>query len=384
MANLANADITFTPKDGGTRIVGRQRVVVGRMSIGDGAKFYPSGGITPLPSKFGMYKYIDAIAVQEPGAGGILWSYSRTNDKLKAFTLTKDTPFLVVEEAQAYSTAGVVDPLSYIPAYILAIHDEAGLLYDVIPSTKTPLANEAKVNFATGVITLGNKTAVGTVKVTYIPADDTGLWSTGNISIEESVVVAAGGVDAAGVAVQAVYNSTDGVILTPTGDDQAVSSSQFALAALGANGFTRIAVNTGLNGKTLIMTYVKTDGLDVTKFPYVNTATINLAAQLIDWKGTPGYLGLVVPTLGTRVVGLDASVAHSIRLGGPSLTAANGKARWDPQLNKITTAETVAMVSLRMPLLLQSEEFRSVESSRELRVTEAPSLTAVDVVITGW
>src|SRR3990167_3101954 len=123
MAVLANSDITFTPTAGRTRIIGRLRYVPGRMSIGNSVKTYPSGGITPLPSKFGMYTHIDSIAVQEPGAGGILWSYSRTNDKLKGFTLTKENPFLVVEELQAYSAAGVMDHLSYIPAYILAIED---------------------------------------------------------------------------------------------------------------------------------------------------------------------------------------------------------------------------------------------------------------------
>ena len=386
MAVLANSDITFTPTAGRTRIIGRLRYVPGRMSIGNSVKTYPSGGITPLPSKFGMYTHIDSIAVQEPGAGGVLWSYSRTNDKLKAFTLVKEQPFLVVEELVAFNSSGVCDPLSYIPAYIIAIHDASGNLYDIVPSTITPLANEAKLVHSTGVMTLGGITVASTVKVTYIPADDTGLWSTGNLSIEESFVTNASNlISLEAVAVQSVYNSTAGNIIVPVQDDESLTNAQYKLANDTSAGFTSLSFASGINGHTVIVTYVKSSGLDITRFPYVPIATISLASEAIYFLGTTGYKGIVIPTLGTRIVGRDGVAGkHNPRLGGPSLTAANTKARWDPQLNKFTTAESTAMTQLRMPLLLQDPDFRHVSLSRELRVTEAPALTEVDVVVSGW
>ena len=386
MANLANADITFVPVVGRTRIIGRVRYVPGRMTIGNGILKYPSGGITPLPSKFGMYRHIDSIAVQGPAPGGLLWTYDRTNDKLKAYNLTKDTPFLVVEEAQSHTATGVVDVLSYIPAYIIAIHSGAGELYDVIPSGKTPLANEAAVNFATGVITLGSITAVGTVKVTYIPADDNGLWDLGNQVIDESLTAASSKVilNNKACAIQNVYNSTDGVIRTPVGDDQAVGTSSWKVVD-SAQGITEIALNGGDNGDTILVTYIKMSGLDMTEFPYVPSAAITLSSQVINFLATTGYKGIAIPGLGTRVVGLDGvSGIHSIKLGGPSLTAANAKTRWDPHLNKITAAETTAVTTLRIPLILQDPDLRTLASSREVRVTEAPPLAVLDVVVTGW
>ena len=318
MANLENSDITFVPTAGRTRIIGRHRYVPGRMSLGNGVKFYPSGGITPSPSKFGMYSHIDSIAIQGPGSRGILWEYSRNSDKLKGYVSTKDTPFLVVEEVQSFTAAGVADPLSYIPAYIVAIQDNGatGELYDVIPSGKTPLANEAAVNFATGVLTLGGITVVGTVKVTYIPADDNGLWDLGNQVIDESLTAAGSKVilNNKACAIQNVYNSTDGVIRTPVGDDQAVGASSWKVVD-SAQGITEISLNGGDNGDTILVTYIKMSGLDVTVFPYVPSAAITLSAGAINFLGTTGYKGIAIPGLGTRVVGLDGvSGIHSIKL----------------------------------------------------------------------
>ena len=385
MADLANSDITFTPTAGRTRIIGRVRYVPGRMTIGDGAKKYPSGGIAVQPSKFGMYRHIDSVAQQT--AHPVQWTYDRTADKLKGYKLTKNTPFLVVDEVQSHTAAGVVDPLSYLPVYVVAIQDNNNNLYDVIPSGKTPLANEAALNFATGVLSLGGITAVGTVKVTYIPADGDGLWAPTNQVIDESRTVPVGGVillNNKACAIQCVYNSTDGVIRTPVGDDQAVGAAEWKTVD-SAQGITEVILNNGDNGDTVLITYIKMIGLDVTVFPYVAAAAITLSAQVINFLGTTGYKGIAIPTYGTRVVGLDGvSGVHSIRLGGPSLTAANGKARWDPQLNKITAAETTAATTLRLPLLLQDPDLRTVEAARELHPTEAPGLEAMDVVVTGW
>jgi len=333
-----------------------------------------------------MLKKLDALAVLGPASGGIVWAYDSTNKKLKGYTTVEEAPFLIVEELVAFNASGVCDPLSHIPAYIIALHDANNNLYDVIPSTKTPLANEAALVHSTGVMTLGGITVGSTIRVTYIPARGSGLWSTGNLSIEESLVTdASNQVSLEAVAVQNVYNSTAGTIILPVQDDESLTNAQYKLASDTATGFTKLSFASGINGNTVIVTYVKSVGLDLSRFPYVGIATISLASEAINFLGTTGYKGLVIPTLGTRVVGRDgASGIHNPRLGGPALTAAQGKARFDPHLNKITLNEDTDATQLRMPLLLQDADLRGGPVARELRVTEAPTASTIDVIAVGW
>src|SRR3990167_3924470 len=386
MANLAESDITITPFAGsrGRKIVGKQRIVQGTCSFGDGAKTYPRDGITVTPNKWGMIKQLDGIVFFQPGSRGILWDFDRANLKLKGFVGVKDTPFLVVEENVGIG-AGGNGFFAYLPAYILALVDADVNAYDVIPSTAAVGANRSPVNFTTGAVQINSAIQA---KATYIPQDDTGFFSQGNMAIAESLVVASGSVTlgSAAALIQGVYDSTTAAVLTIVNKDETPGATEVKLGTeTQAAGATTLTFNSARNGDTVLVTYLKYSGLDVTQFPYVASAVINLSSEAIDFLNTTGYKGLALPTLGTRVVGRDgASTGHSMRLGGPSATAANTLARWDPQLNKITTADTTAVVDLRMPLLLVDPDFRNSQSSRELQPRETPTSATFDFVATGW
>src|SRR3990167_307441 len=387
MANLAESDITVTPFTGsrGRKIVGKQRIIQGTCSFGDGVLYYPVAGIPITSNKWGMIRQLDSLVLTQPGSRGILWNFDRVSQVLKGYVGTKDTPFLVVEETSPGSD--LVWPLSYLPVYILALQDNTGALYDVVPSTVTaPAANQAAVNFATGQITVPS--GLSSLLVTYIPREDVGFFGTDNLTIAESLVVSGGGGTPGGAAgcIPYGYNSTTSEVVTIVNKDETVATGQVKLGAeTKAAGCTTLTFHADQDGDTVIVTYLKHAGLDVTKFPYIASATISLSSEAINFLGTTGYKGLALPTLGTRIVGREGGGAsHSIRLGGPSTTAANGRARWQPELNTITTADTTAVVSIRQPLLLVDPDFRNPMSSRQLHPTEAPTTATFDFIATGW
>lgn len=385
MANLVASDLTVTIPLNKVRIAGRRRATIGTVSFGDGQKLYPSGGIAITPQAFGMVRELDSVVFADPGSRGILWTYDITNAKIRGYVSVKDTPALAVED-MCISLGGKVWKPSYLPAYILSLYGSDSALYDVIPSSATASAAQASVNFSTGLIAMGAN--LTTVKATYVPKDDTGFFSAGNMVVEESTVVAAASVTLgyAAALIQNVYDSTTGSILTIVGDDQTPSSDQVKIGTeSGTAGITTLTFNSAQNGDTVVITYLRYAGLDISTFPYIAKATISLTSEAINFLGTTGYKGLVLPTLGTRVVGTEAGgTVHSVRLGGPSVTAASGKAKWNPELNKITTAESAALTALRMPLLLYDADFRNNQSTRELHPVEAPSSSTMNFMATGW
>lgn len=92
MADLASTDITIKNSDGNAftpgdlTIVGRQKRGLVKLTFGDGALTYPSGGV-PLPAKayFGMLRDINLTLYDSDDATGIVWKYDKTNHKLRGY-----------------------------------------------------------------------------------------------------------------------------------------------------------------------------------------------------------------------------------------------------------------------------------------------------------
>src|ERR1051325_5444348 len=99
MADLASTDVTITPQaqggaPGKALIEGRKRKVLAKVTFGDSALTYPSGGV-PLPSylKFGMVRNLEYLKIVDGDDGtGIVWKYDYENKKLRGYRSAGFTP----------------------------------------------------------------------------------------------------------------------------------------------------------------------------------------------------------------------------------------------------------------------------------------------------
>ena len=86
MADLASSDVTVTTQPSDVEILGRKKYAICTIVFGDGALTYPSGGV-PMPAVgyFGMLRQIDSLQIFDQGASGIVWTYDKTNRKLRGY-----------------------------------------------------------------------------------------------------------------------------------------------------------------------------------------------------------------------------------------------------------------------------------------------------------
>ena len=110
----------------------------------------------------------------------------------------------------------------------------------------------------------------------------------------------------------------------------------------------------------------KANTLWVTYVPFTNiptgclidSATLTLSAQVWNFTGDPGVLGYnhtIVPAFGPQVFGTKTAGGAGkaeATWGGPTGTAADGVAVWDPAKNSITTANTSAFITIDTPWMI--------------------------------
>lgn len=86
MAALVSADVTITANQSDTKIEGRRRRNLVKITFGDGVKTYPAGGVPmAAASAFGMVRNLDQLVIFDESATGIAWSYDKTNNKLRGY-----------------------------------------------------------------------------------------------------------------------------------------------------------------------------------------------------------------------------------------------------------------------------------------------------------
>jgi hypothetical protein len=170
--------------------------------------------------------------------------------------------------------------------------------------------------------------------------------------IDESVTAAAAKTALANRAgmVQYVYDDTDGArcALEPVGE--APSATHKAVIDItNATPTTDIDSHADDEGNTLKVTYVKYSAF--TADHWRNDTDITLASEIYNWN-TNDFCGVVIPGLGTQVVG-ETGAAGNVELiwGGPSATLGAAVPVWNPKQNLWSTNEGTALVTLAMPAL---------------------------------
>ncbi len=91
MAALTASDVTVTLSHRDRDVVpppaGRKMFQLPTITVGDGVKTYPAGGI-PMPDKsqFGFKRELQFVSIEQPPGNGFFYKYDRANNKLKIFT----------------------------------------------------------------------------------------------------------------------------------------------------------------------------------------------------------------------------------------------------------------------------------------------------------
>lgn len=365
MPDLVAADITVTVEK--RQRIGRDRRNRCKIEFGDGAKTYPSGGV-PMPAfgSFGLGKVLDyLVLIDSDDSSGVLWKYDKDNNKLRGYevggvagqvyTGAAQPADLVVEEVVAVSSN--TGTLAHVPMYIIAVEVTAGSTtgaFDVIPTGKTPLTTQVAVTFTSGLMTFVSGDAVTSVRVTYIPQKAGTPFVVANLVVDDSKTAAAAKVNLSDRAclVQYIWNDTNGVLTAAEPSGEAPSATNTSVLDINDSGNSSVDTHSDDDGDTLLITYVKFSALPDTSM-FIDDTDITLSSEVWDFTSDGGIAPIVVPGFGTQLVGEAAAAANSLASwGGPSDTAADGVAKWEPGLNTITTNQSAAMLTTAISWLI--------------------------------
>lgn len=347
---------------------GSKNKIVGTLAFDSS---YPTGGETLTPDKVGLSRFDSfeiksresgygfEVSLNTDGSIATILVYGGTGAQTSGtgsahthtFTGTADASPLVVEEVVSVSSD--TGTLANIPAYITSIDVTAGDTtgaFSVIPTGETPLTTQCDVDFTTGVLTFLNTDAVTSVRVTYFPKRTGTMWA--QMTVDETATAAAAKVNLAAraAAVQYVYDTTGGTVLTPVPVGEAPGSGEYALD-IDDSSNTSIDTNADIDGNTLKVTYLPYSALPSPDM-HIGDADITLSSEAWNFTSDGGYGALVVPGHGCHVVGEATTTNQASLWAGPSGTAGAGVARWRPAVNDILTNEGSAMTTMAIPWII--------------------------------
>lgn len=310
--------------------------------INDGRKFIfdPDNNKIQVFNPSGSHTHSVAINAGATAAGA-----SHTH------SWSSKAPLIVEEVVAVTDNAGA---LANTPLYIISVHVTAGDTtgaFNVIPVGKTPLTKQVAVNFSTKALTFLGTDAVTSAKITYLPKRQAGYLS--QVIVDETRIAAAAKVNLAQRAglVQYVWDDTDGVLcgLEPPGE--APSATHKAVIDINDSGNTSIDSHADDEGNTLLVCYVRYEQIPPGCF--IDDADVTLSSEGYNFTSAGHYGNTIVPGMGTQVVGEVSGGANSqAAWEGPSGSAAEGVATWNPATNAILTNQDTAMVTTAIPWLI--------------------------------
>jgi hypothetical protein len=333
-----------------------------------------------------MGRNLDYLRVLDGGnANGVVWKYDYTNKTLRAYT---PGPKLIVEEV--LTVASSVGTLAYTPAYIVAVDVTAGTTtggFHVIPTGETPLTREVAVTLTSGLCTFVSTDAVTSARITYVPLRTGGYFIEANRVIDEVVVAAAAKTNLANRAclVQYVWDNTDNILNVPEPVGEAPTATHNCVIDMtnGSN-TTDIDSHADDEGNSLKVTYWKHAALPHSAL-YIDDADVTLTTEAFNFHtgtGTRSYV--VMPGLGTYLVGEETATNVTDKWAGPSVTASTTQAQWNPIANTITTDHATAITTTAIPYLILDTDLLFDGSLLEMGRNVAPPAQTLIVEAVGW
>jgi len=155
-------------------------------------------------------------------------------------------------------------------------------------------------------------------------------------------------------------------------DDNGAADAQLCFVDTGAAGGTVPAADVTVLGNNYL---------------YAVSGNLGVAAAQTITRTPVNYDGLLIPGHGVHVVAEEGGgVNHAMLLAGPSQSASDGVAVWNPNLNTITTNETSAVSTLAMSMVAFPEWANpgtSPTGSNAAEATHTHSITAASAAEVG-
>lgn len=370
--------LTNTVIDSTRTVFGNKRTVVFTTAFDSS---YPRGGESLTPQNLGL-DVIDHMLISPKD--GYTFEYDVDNELLKSYN---NEPDLIVEEVVAVTTN--VGTLAQLPLYIVGLEVTAGGTtgpFNVIPTGETPVTTECAVTTTTGTLTFVAADAVTSVRVTYIAQHADGPLSSASLVVDEAVVADAGAVALANraIAVQYVWNDTNSTrcALEPVGEAPSATNTAVVDITSGTN--TNIDTHADDDGDTLKVTYLK-----YASFPAevaIADADITLSGsnpEQYSFNTAGGYNGIVVPGLGTQLVGEATATNVELIWGGPSGTVGAGVPVWNPLQNQVLTQEGTAVTTLAIPWFVLDPNILGTRPSETPAGRDMSNVTGVRFQVWG-
>jgi len=366
--------------------IGSKRMTEGTLTFDSS---YLTGGEVLAAADVGLGE-LDSL-VLEQGEDGYIFEWLRTTAltglvKVRGDAGEAAVPAMVVEEVVTVTSH--VGTLAYLPAYIVAVDVTAGAATPaahVCPVGKVAPAGSVAVDYTTGIMTFNTADAVTSVRVTYFPQKSGTIFDPDNLVIDESLTAAAASVQLANraFAVQYVWNDTNTaqMVLEPVAEAPTATGNAVVDIVDGSSD-TDIDTHSDDDGDTLLVTYLKFSALPGTGLQ-INDTDITLNSEVWNFGTDGGISGaLVVPALGTHLVGEETAANQDVPLRGPSGTAGENIATWSPYRNEVVTAQTGTMTTTATPwFMIPNTPIDAVASSAE--VDSTTDLSAVVVRFTA-
>lgn len=209
MAAIAASNVTYVVEH--ENIVGQKRTRQNRVkvSFGNGALTYPSGGVPLTTTGMGLCEgVIESLKIIDDSDGsGIVWKYNYADNKLRGYQSAGFTPAgsnsspgftgtaavwatatALLEEQHAVSSHTCT--LKHLPAHIWMVEATAAGTAgpkSLVISTATPGAGEVAVNFSTGALTFAAAETVTEARVSYLPK--AALNTASDLVVEETITM---------------------------------------------------------------------------------------------------------------------------------------------------------------------------------------------------
>ena len=111
MANIASTDVTYAYNT--VNNIGRSKMIELTISFGDGALWYPSGGIPLTISKLGFKRNVESLTILESNGQALLFEWDRSANTIRIFYPTQETGSAGYRAGVEF-TAGVTAPAATV------------------------------------------------------------------------------------------------------------------------------------------------------------------------------------------------------------------------------------------------------------------------------
>tara|TARA_Y100000310_G_scaffold344803_1_gene459616 strand:+ start:31 stop:744 length:714 start_codon:yes stop_codon:yes gene_type:complete len=177
--------------------------------------------------------------------------------------------------------------------------------------------------------------------------------------------------------VQYIWDDTDSKLEAMEPSGEAPTATNTAVLDINDSSNSSIDTHSDDDGNTLKVTYMKFSALPSAAM-FIDDTDITLSSEAWDFSSDGAYDHVIIPGFGTQLVGEAAAGANAVATWlGPSGSAANLAATWNPHTNAVLTNNTAAILTTAISWLIF--DMGQIGSATPAGTVSQPTLTGTAV-----